>query len=101
MPAEYYLETIQTVFQEYRLPNGSWEVEGKPVRPQDIKTVALFTIEGELDDISGPGQTQAAHALCSLARGRLSAGARLHPQVFLRDLWDALPTMAALTAAGL
>jgi len=65
MPAEYYLETIQTVFQEYRLPSGTWEVEGKSVRPQDIKSVALFTVEGELDDISGPGQTQAAHELCS------------------------------------
>ncbi len=65
MPADYYLETIKTVFQEFRLPMGTWEVEGKPVRPQDIKTVALFTIEGELDDISGPGQTQAAHDICS------------------------------------
>ena len=64
MPAEYYLETIQTVFQEFRLPKGTWEVEGKLVRPQDITTVALFTVEGELDDISGPGQTQAAHDLC-------------------------------------
>ncbi len=64
MPAEYYLETIKTVFQEHALPNGSWEVEGKLVRPQDIKTVALFTIEGELDDISGSGQTRAAHDLC-------------------------------------
>ena len=65
MPAEYYLETIKTVFQEFRLPMGTWEVAGKLVRPQDIKTVALFTVEGELDDISGPGQTQAAHDLCS------------------------------------
>jgi poly(3-hydroxybutyrate) depolymerase len=65
MPAEYYLETIKTVFQEFRLPSGTWEVEGKLVRPQDIKNVALLTIEGELDDISGPGQTQAAHDLCS------------------------------------
>lgn len=65
MPAEYYLETIKTVFQEHRLPKGTWEVGGKLVRPQDIKTVALFTIEGELDDISGAGQTQAAHELCS------------------------------------
>lgn len=64
MPAEYYLETIKTVFQEFRLPSGTWEVEGKLVRPQDIKNVALFTIEGELDDISGAGQTQAAHDLC-------------------------------------
>lgn len=65
MPAEYYLETIKTVFQDCSLPHGTWEVEGKLVRPQDIKNVALFTIEGELDDISGPGQTKAAHDLCS------------------------------------
>ncbi|QJD99104.1 polyhydroxyalkanoate depolymerase [Massilia forsythiae] len=64
MPAEYYLETIKTVFQEHRLPKGTWEVGGQLVRPQDIKTVALFTIEGELDDISGAGQTKAAHELC-------------------------------------
>jgi poly(3-hydroxybutyrate) depolymerase len=65
MPAEYYLETIKTVFQECALPRGTWEVEGKLVRPQDIKSVALFTIEGELDDISGSGQTEAAQDLCS------------------------------------
>src|SRR5665811_2052094 len=64
MPAEYYLDTIKTVFQEFSLPKGTWEIDGKLVRPQDIKTVALFTIEGELDDISGAGQTQAAHDLC-------------------------------------
>lgn len=65
MPAEYYLDTIKTVFQDFALPKGTWEVEGKLVRPQDIKSVALFTVEGELDDISGSGQTQAAHDLCS------------------------------------
>jgi poly(3-hydroxybutyrate) depolymerase len=65
MPAEYYLDTIKTVFQEFRLPKGTWEVGGQLVRPQDIKTVALLTVEGELDDISGAGQTQAAHELCS------------------------------------
>lgn len=65
MSADYYLETIKTVFQEYRLPKGEWEVGGHLVRPQDIKTVALLTVEGELDDISGAGQTQAAHDLCS------------------------------------
>jgi len=65
MPAEYYLETIKTVFQEHRLPKGTWQVGGQLVRPQDIKDVALFTIEGELDDISGAGQTHAAHDLCS------------------------------------
>ncbi len=65
MPADYYLDTIKTVFQEFKLAKGTWEIEGKLVRPQDIRTVALFTIEGELDDISGPGQTQAAHDLCT------------------------------------
>jgi poly(3-hydroxybutyrate) depolymerase len=65
MPAEYYLETIKTVFQETRLPKGTWEVGGQLVRPQDIESVALFTIEGELDDISGAGQTHAAHDLCT------------------------------------
>ena len=65
MPAEYYLDTIRTVFQEHRLPKGTWEVGGKLVRPQDIKSVALLTVEGELDDISGEGQTGAAHDLCT------------------------------------
>ncbi len=65
MPAEYYLETIKTVFQDHALPEGTWDVEGKRVRPQDISNVALFTIEGELDDISGSGQTRAAHDLCA------------------------------------
>ena len=65
MPAEYYLDTIKTVFQDFALPMGTWKVGGQLVRPQDIKTVALLTVEGELDDISGAGQTQAAHDLCS------------------------------------
>lgn len=65
MPAEYYLDTIKTVFQEHRLPRGIWKVSGELVRPADIQTVALMTIEGELDDISGSGQTRAAQDLCS------------------------------------
>jgi len=64
MPAEYYLDTIKTVFQDFALPRGTWEVRGTLVQPQAIKTAALFTIEGELDDISGHGQTEAAHTLC-------------------------------------
>jgi len=64
MPAEYYLDTIKTVFQEFALVHGSWLVHGQPVRPQDITRSALLTVEGELDDISGAGQTQAAHGLC-------------------------------------
>ena len=70
MDADYYLETIKTVFQDYNLVHGTWNVKnpaGKPelVRPQDITTTSLLTVEGELDDISGSGQTAAAHGLCS------------------------------------
>ena len=65
MPAEYYLDTIKTVFQDFALVNGTWEVKGQPVRPQDITASALMTVEGELDDISGAGQTRAAHDLCT------------------------------------
>ncbi len=70
MDADYYLDTIKTVFQDFKLVHGTWEVknpEGVPelVRPQDITTTALLTVEGELDDISGSGQTAAAHGLCT------------------------------------
>ena len=70
MDADYYLETIQTVFQDFKLVNGTWDVKGvdgkvERVRPQDIKRTALLTVEGELDDISGSGQTRAAQDLCS------------------------------------
>jgi poly(3-hydroxybutyrate) depolymerase len=65
MPAEYYLDTIKVVFQDFALVNGTWDVKGERVRPQDIKTTALLTIEGEFDDISGAGQTRAAHDLCT------------------------------------
>ncbi len=65
MPAEYYLDTITTVFQQHLLPRGLWDVNGERVKPADITGTALFTIEGELDDISGLGQTEAAHALCA------------------------------------
>jgi len=65
LPAEYYLDTIKTVFQDFALVNGTWDVRGERVRPQDIQGTALLTIEGELDDISGAGQTRAAHDLCT------------------------------------
>jgi poly(3-hydroxybutyrate) depolymerase len=65
LPAEYYLDTIKTVFQDFALVKGTWEVKGQLVRPQDIRKTALLTIEGELDDISGAGQTKAAHDLCT------------------------------------
>ena len=70
MDAAYYLETIYTVFQDFSLVKGTWDVKSpdgqvERVRPQDITTSAILTIEGELDDISGAGQTRAAHDLCT------------------------------------
>ena len=65
LPAEYYLDTIVRVFHEQSLARGTMQVAGELVKPATIKKCALFTIEGELDDISGSGQTQAAHTLCT------------------------------------
>ena len=65
MPAEYYLDTIRRVFQEFQLPKGRMFVHEQWVRPEKITKTALFTIEGEHDDISGNGQTEAAHGLCT------------------------------------
>lgn len=65
MPAEYYLDTIKRVFQNHDLPNGRFTHRGVLVDPSAINKTSLFTIEGELDDISGSGQTQAAQGLCS------------------------------------
>jgi poly(3-hydroxybutyrate) depolymerase len=65
MPAEYYLDTVRIVFQEHLLPRGLWDISGERVSPSAIRDTALLTVEGELDDISGQGQTRAAHGLCS------------------------------------
>jgi poly(3-hydroxybutyrate) depolymerase len=70
MDADYYLETIKVVFQDFSLVNGTWDVKNpsgklERVRPGDIKTTALLSVEGELDDISGSGQTRAVHDICS------------------------------------
>ena len=70
MDAQYYLDTIKVVFQEFNLVNGTWDVKGvdgkiERVRPEDIHSTALLSIEGELDDISGSGQTAAVHTICT------------------------------------
>ena len=69
MDADFYLDTIETVFQDYKLVKGTWDVvspEGKVerVRPQDIRTTGVLAVEGELDDIAGHGQTQASINMC-------------------------------------
>ena len=61
LPESFYLETLQEVFQEHRLARGLMMHRGRLVRPEALTKTALMTIEGEKDDISGIGQTQAAH----------------------------------------
>ncbi len=65
MPAEFYLQTLETVFQRYDLPQGRFKHYGRLIEPAAITKTALMTVEGAEDDICGPGQTQAAHALCT------------------------------------
>jgi poly(3-hydroxybutyrate) depolymerase len=74
LSAEYYLETLDMVFMRHLLPLGEMTVAGRRVKPWAIRDTALFTVEGELDDISGPGQTEAAHDLCS----NIPAGKKEH-----------------------
>jgi poly(3-hydroxybutyrate) depolymerase len=62
---EFYLQTVDVVFQQYLLPRGELVHEDRVVRPSAITDIGLLTVEGELDDISGIGQTQAAHSMCS------------------------------------
>ncbi len=64
MTGEFYLDTIKRIFQEHDLPDGKFYWRGALVEPAAISKTALMTVEGENDDISGIGQTQAAHALC-------------------------------------
>ena len=65
LTAEFYLQTVDTVFIKHALPLGTMTHRGKPVDPSRIYRTALMTVEGEYDDISGLGQTEATHGLCS------------------------------------
>jgi poly(3-hydroxybutyrate) depolymerase len=64
LPAEFYLETLERVFQRHDLAHGTFRVHGELVDPGAIEQTALMTVEGERDDICGPGQTAAAQRLC-------------------------------------
>ena len=81
---EFYLQTIDIVFQQHLLPKGELMHRGRLVRPDLITDIGLMTVEGENDDISGIGQTQAAHGLCSNIAGRNED--RLRP-ARRRPLW--------------
>lgn len=91
MPAEYYLDTIRIVFQQHLLPRGEWRVRGEPVKVSAIRDTALFTIEGELDDISGLGQTEAALGLATGVPGErkkhLTAKGAGHYGIFSGKRW--------------
>ncbi|MBP2237862.1 poly(3-hydroxybutyrate) depolymerase [Sinorhizobium kostiense] len=65
LTAEFYLQTVQVVFMQHALPKGEMVHRGKRVDPTAIRRVALLTVEGENDDISGVGQTRAAHTICT------------------------------------
>jgi poly(3-hydroxybutyrate) depolymerase len=65
LTAEFYLQTVQVVFMQHALPKGEMMHRGKRVDPTAIRRVALLTVEGENDDISGLGQTRAAQTICT------------------------------------
>lgn len=71
LPAEFYLETVQKVFQEAQLAKGELTYRGRKVRPSMIRRTALLTVEGSRDDICAVGQTAAAHDLCNTLRPHL------------------------------
>ncbi|MBL8706275.1 MAG: polyhydroxyalkanoate depolymerase [Rhodospirillales bacterium] len=91
LPAEFYLETVQQVFQEYRLARGKLTFHGEKVDPRAIRRTALLTVEGERDDICAVGQTLAAHEMCTglrpyLKRHHLQPGVG-HYGVFSGKKW--------------
>lgn len=91
MPAEFLLDTMHTVFQQFLLPRGMWHVAGDLVRPAAMRTTRLLTVEGERDTITGAGQTHAAQALCTgLPASRRKAIAIKdcdHYGLFSGDVW--------------
>src|SRR3954452_24656280 len=65
VPAEFYLETLQHIFMEHDLARGAFTWRGRRVDPADIRETALLTVEGGEDNMCRPGQTRAAHDLCT------------------------------------
>jgi poly(3-hydroxybutyrate) depolymerase len=90
LPAEFYLETVRNVFQEFRLARGTLEYRGEKVDPSLITKTAILTVEGEKDDICSVGQTSAALELCDHApikRNYVQPGAG-HYGVFSGRRWQ-------------
>ena len=70
LPAEFYLQTIERVFQKRLMATGAYRYRDRPVEPAAITDIALMTVEGEKDDITGLGQTEAAHDIVRLPDDR-------------------------------
>ena len=91
MAEDYLLDTIRVIFQEQHLARGEWHVDGRCVQPQDLASTALCTVEGDRDDITGAGQTHAAHTLCSAIpvqkRCRLTISDSDHYDLFTGPRW--------------
>jgi poly(3-hydroxybutyrate) depolymerase len=87
MDARYYLDTVRIVFQEFALARGTWDVRGQRVELHAIATTPIFTIEGELDDISGVGQTAAALPLVRSPGKSLVAAGVGHYGLFSGSRW--------------
>ena len=73
MTEAFYLQTVDEVFVKHSLPKGEFMHRGRPIRPAAITRTALMTVEGEKDDISGVGQTKAAHKLCTALPASMKA----------------------------
>lgn len=102
--AEFYLQTVDEVFQRASLAAGTMTWRGRPIDPAAIERTALLTVEGELDDISAPGQTIAAHALCpnipADRRGQMLQLGVGHYGIFSGARWrgEIAPRIAAFIA---
>lgn len=105
VPASYYLQTVETFFQKHDLADGRMTVRGEPVTPSAITHTALMTVEGELDDISAPGQTIAAQTICrsipSERREQYLQPGVGHYGIFNGRKWrgEILPRIAGFVAA--
>jgi poly(3-hydroxybutyrate) depolymerase len=105
VPAEFYLETLRRIFMEHHLPTGQFVWRGQHVDPSAITRTALLTVEGANDDMCTPGQTYAAHGLCTgipadRRQHHLQEGVG-HYGVFSGSRWEAeiYPVIRAFIAA--
>ena len=106
VPAEFYLETLQRIFMDHDLPRGEFTWRGERVDPSAIRETALLTVEGEQDDMCSPGQTEAAHGLCTSIpperkRHHLQEGVG-HYGVFAGSRWESeiYPVFRAFVGAN-